>query len=74
MKVGDKLTRLLTGTIPHIVTVTELTDDRIICGHWKFDRATGAEIDDYFNFGPPPKMTGSYLKEVAEGDSPGAVD
>lgn len=61
MKIGDKVTRMLAGIVPMELTITDLTKDRIICGAWEFDRATGAEIDDYLDFGPPPKITGSYL-------------
>jgi hypothetical protein len=43
------------------LTVTEITSDRIICADWEFDRATGAEIDDVLDWGPPPKATGSYI-------------
>lgn len=28
---------------------------------WTFDTKTGAEIDDYFGWGPPPKITGSFI-------------
>lgn len=62
MKIGDTVTRMLAGTIPIKLIITGLTDDRIICGDWEFDRASGAEIDELLNWGPPPKMTGSFLK------------
>lgn len=58
VKVGDKLIRNLGGIlIP--MTVTRITDAKIYCGHWKFDRKTGAEIDKDLNWGP--QGTGSYL-------------
>jgi hypothetical protein len=63
IKVGDVVTRMLAGTIPLELLVTEVTDTKIICGGgWEFDKATGAEIDDLLNWGPPPLMTGSFLK------------
>jgi hypothetical protein len=63
IKVGDVVTRMLAGTIPLELLVTEVTDTKIICGGgWEFDKATGAEIDDFLNWGPPPLMTGSFLK------------
>jgi hypothetical protein len=63
IKVGDVVTRMLAGTIPLELLVTEVTDTKIICGGgWEFDKATGAEIDDLLNWGPPPHMTGSFLK------------
>jgi hypothetical protein len=61
IKVGDTVTRMLAGTIPCQLTVTEITDDRIICGGWEFDKRTGAEIDDDLGWGPPPKITGSFI-------------
>ena len=64
MNVGDTVTRWLAGTIPQELAITEITDDRIICGSWEFDKATGAEIDEFLGWGPPPKftMTGSFIK------------
>lgn len=64
MKVGDKVTRMLAGTIPMELTITAMTEDRIICGDWEFDLKTGAEIDEELGWGPPPKfaMTGSFIK------------
>jgi hypothetical protein len=45
--VGDKVLRWLAGIeVPMPLIVTEVTDERIICGPWEFDRITGAEIDE----------------------------
>jgi len=63
IKVGDVVVRVLGGSVEMSLEVTSLSSDRIVCGDWEFDRTTGAEIDDYLNWGPPPKITGSYLKE-----------
>jgi hypothetical protein len=64
IKVGQTVTRWLAGTIPMELRVTSVTDDRIVCGGWEFDRATGAEIDEDLGWGPPPKfaMTGSFIR------------
>ena len=64
MQVGDMITRWLAGTIPMELRITAITDDRIICGDYEFDKATGAEIDEFLGWGPPPKfhMTGSYIR------------
>jgi len=51
MKVGDTVTRNMFGCIMDLV-VTEVTDDRIICDTWEFDRATGLEIDDMLSGSP----------------------
>jgi hypothetical protein len=61
VKIGDVVTRYLAGELRLRLTVTEVTPDKIICGDWEFDRATGAEIDDVLDWGPPPKGTGSYI-------------
>lgn len=61
LKVGQYVTRFLAGSIPMTLHVTSITDDRILCGEYEFDRKTGAEIDDFLGWGPPPKMTGSYI-------------
>ena len=61
--VGKVVTRWLAGNIPMDFNITEVTDDRIICGDWIFDRTTGAEIDEYLGWGPPPLVTGSFISE-----------
>lgn len=66
IKIGDKVIRfignsIVGGQIRDIKVVTAVTEDRIICGDWEFDKETGAEIDDMLNWGPPPKVTGSYI-------------
>ena len=70
LKVGDTVTRWLAGTIPMELRVTEITDTEILCGPrdvgWMFDKATGAEIDEELGWGPPPKMTGSFIKVTNE--------
>jgi hypothetical protein len=43
---GDVILRQLGGFIPMELIITEVTDDRVICGSWEFDRNTGIEIDD----------------------------
>lgn len=45
IKTGDVVTRMLAGVIPMKLKVTEVTDDKIICSLWEFDRKTGIEID-----------------------------
>jgi hypothetical protein len=62
IKVGDVVTRWLGGEIEMQLRVSAITEDRILCGGWEFDKATGAEIDDDLGWGPPPKMTGSFIK------------
>lgn len=59
---GDVVTRWLAGQLPMPLKVTRVTADRIVCGYWQFDRDTGAEIDEDFDWGPPPKHTGSFLR------------
>lgn len=61
VKVGDTVIRMLAGTIPQTMRITALTETKVTCALWDFDRATGAEIDEDLDFGPPPKMTGSFL-------------
>lgn len=61
MKPGDTVTRILVG-MPMELKVTEVTDELIICGPWKFSRRTGAEIDE--DLGWNEQTTGSYLLEV----------
>lgn len=46
INIGDKVTRMLCGTIPITIKVTNVTEDRIICGAWEFDKTSGIEIDE----------------------------
>jgi hypothetical protein len=68
IQVGDKVVRMLAGTIPMELKVTEITEDLIVCGWWTFDKRTGAEVDEELGWGPPPKYdhTGSYIRLPAK--------
>lgn len=73
LKVGDKVTRWLGGKVPNILIVLKIENNQIKCGlppgeaeawnypDWDFDLETGAEIDDYLNWGAPPLKTGSFI-------------
>jgi hypothetical protein len=63
VKEGDEVTRVL-GGVPMKLKVTKVAEKTVECGPWTFDKATGAEIDEELGWGPPPKGTGSYLKEL----------
>jgi hypothetical protein len=63
--VGMQVKRILAGSIPMDLLVSEVTDTRIICGPYEFDKKTGAEIDEDLGWGPETGHTGSYLKGVA---------
>ena len=60
MKVGDVVRRTLAGSVPMDLKITDITDTEIVCGPWRFDRATGAEIDEELGWGPGG--TGSYIE------------
>lgn len=62
---GDTVRRMLAGTIPCDLVVQKIENGIIDCG-WTFDLKTGAEIDDDLGWGPPPKVTGSYLSEIVK--------
>jgi hypothetical protein len=59
LRQGDEVTRMLSGVIPMRLRVTEVTEDHIVCGEWKFDRNTGAEIDE--ELGWTATLSGSFL-------------
>ncbi len=61
LRVGDVVVRMLAGTLPMKLQVSDITDQLIVCSAWRFDKVTGAEIDEELGWGPPPLMTGSYL-------------
>lgn len=60
VKPGDIVYRYLAGTIEMALNVQTVENGIIDCG-WTFDQLTGAEVDEDLNWGPPPKMTGSYI-------------
>jgi hypothetical protein len=68
VKVGDAVRRMLAGSLPMDLKVTAVDDDFIHCGPWKFDRTTGAEVDEDLGWGLPDKdgavHTGSFLVEA----------
>lgn len=73
VKVGDKLTRLLGGSIPMEVIVTIVNEKTVICGSpdgfvkgteedgWTFNRQNGAEIDTDLGW-DGVTVTGSFIK------------
>jgi hypothetical protein len=69
---GDIVTRLLAGTIPMDLKVTAVDGRFIYCGPkgsgWKFDRASGAEVDEEIGWGPAFGATGSYLSAAHRPD------
>jgi len=65
VKVGDKLTRILGGSIPLEGTVTsidEAKDEFRFNGHWTFRLSTGLEIDEHLGW-DGKTVTGSYIKD-----------
>ena len=46
MKIGGTVTRMLAGVIPMDLKITDITEDKIVCGPWEFDKVTGIEIDE----------------------------
>lgn len=63
IKIGDLVTRMLAGSVPMQLRVTEIDEDFIYCGPpdvgWKFSRRNGAEIDE--EIGWDEQHTGSVL-------------
>lgn len=63
MQVGDQVTRMLCGIVPMPLLVTAIDDHFIFCGEWKFDKKTGAEIDEILGWNN--EGTGSFLQEFS---------
>ena len=61
---GDVVERLLCGTLPVQLEVTEVTPERIACGAWEFSRQNGAEIDEALGW--TDEVTGSYIRPVTD--------
>lgn len=63
MKIGDKITRMLAGEIPHELTITDIKDGLIHTGGgWTFDLETGIEVDEELGWGPKYGKSGSFLQ------------
>jgi hypothetical protein len=45
VEVGDEVTRDMHGITMNL-KVTKVTDTKIYCGPWEFNKKTGAEIDE----------------------------
>ena len=60
LQVGDYVTRHMGGAELEL-KITSIDDYFYHCGPWKFDKKTGAEVDEELNWGPPPQHTGSYI-------------
>jgi hypothetical protein len=79
VKPGDRVRRVLGGAAMTLV-VSAVDEDFIHCGPpgvgWKFDRATGIEVDEEIGWGPQFGVAGSYLihhyEEAAEGEESGS--
>ena len=69
LKVGDGVIRLLAGVIPMTLTVTKVTDEKVICGPWEFNRNNGAEIDLELGW-DGVNSTGSYLTQSLNKEGP----
>jgi beta-xylosidase len=61
LKTGDTVVRMLAGVLPMPLKITDIKNGLIHCGDWTFDKRTGAEVDDYLEWGPRYGKTGSYL-------------
>lgn len=64
VKVGDTLVRMLGGTVPMTLAVTNVGDDYVHCGPYMFERATGAEYDPDLGWGSEFGATGSFIAEI----------
>jgi hypothetical protein len=65
---GDIIVRTLGGAVEMRLRVTDADDNFVYVGPpgvgWKFDRVTGAEVDEELGWGPQFGVTGSYIAGV----------
>ena len=60
IKVGDIVVRMVAESTPLMkIKVTSIDNHFIHCGPWKFDKHTGAEVDEELGWGAT--YTGSYI-------------
>lgn len=45
LEVGSKVTQMIGGLVPQELKVTEITEEKILCGSLQFDKTTGAEMN-----------------------------
>ena len=64
IRAGDMVERLLCGMLPMQLRVSQVTNDRIICGAWEFSRANGAELDE--DLGWTGGESGSVIRPLAD--------
>lgn len=62
LSVGDTVTRMLGGSLPMKLKITQIKDGLIHCGPWTFCPKTGMEIDE--ELGWNANHSGSYLAEL----------
>lgn len=62
---GDPVVRWLAGAIPMPLVVTRVRRGLITCGHWKFNRETGGEVDEDLGW-DGKGVTGSYIRPPAQ--------
>jgi hypothetical protein len=66
MKVGDTVHRMLGCELDMPLRVTDITEEHVVCGPWKFRRDTGGEVDEDLDW-DGIRRTGSYLQELWKG-------
>lgn len=62
LRVGDKVIRLLAGTLPMHLIITKILPNKIVCGDYEFCRDCGVEQDEYLEWNC--SHSGSYIKEI----------
>lgn len=64
LKGGDKVVRMIGGTIPLLLTVTFVTERVVAAGPWQFSRMYGLEIDGVIGSdGTPQTPVLSYIRK-----------
>lgn len=67
LRVGDVVVRMLAGTLPMKLQVSDITEQLIVCSAWQFDKATGAEIDEELGWWPPPLHDRELYRPIENG-------
>lgn len=77
VKAGDTVIRMLGGQVPMEMKVTDVSENYIHCGDWRFDKEHGIEFDPGLGWGIAFGKTGSYLlplgSKMPEEAAPGTV-
>lgn len=62
LKAGDTIDRIMGPGLVVPLIISKIDEKLIHCGPWKFDKLSGAEVDEELGWGPEFGQTGSWIQ------------